>query len=97
MDNLTTKEKFVIGLDFGSDSVRALIVNVSNGEELSSGVAYYPRWAAGKYCVPAQAQFRHHPQDYIGAMTDAVKTALALVSAHVAQSVIGIGVDECRI
>ena len=42
-------EKYVIGLDFGTDSVRAQIINVENGKEESTYVVYYKRWSQGKY------------------------------------------------
>ena len=54
-------EKFVIGLDFGTDSVRTVIVNAENGEEVASSVHYYTRWKEGKYCDPAKNRFRQHP------------------------------------
>lgn len=88
------KNTFTIGLDFGSDSVRALLVNTITGEEVACGVQYYPRWMKGQYCQPAQSQFRHHPQDYIDAMTLAVQDMLKTVSFEVTQSIVGIGVDS---
>ncbi|MCE7627477.1 ribulokinase, partial [Vibrio fluvialis] len=93
MEHFATQPAHVIGLDFGSDSVRALLVNAVSGEEVASGVTYYPRWMQGLYNQPEQSQFRHHPKDYIEAMTQAVREALAAVPAEVAQSVVGIGVD----
>jgi len=93
MKHLATQPAHVIGLDFGSDSVRALLVNAVSGEEVASGVTYYPRWMEGLYNEPEQSQFRHHPKDYIEAMTQAIREALEQVPADIAQSVVGIGVD----
>ncbi|WGY48237.1 ribulokinase [Vibrio sp. ABG19] len=93
MEHFATQPAYVIGLDFGSDSVRALLVNATSGEEVASGVTYYPRWMQGLYNQPEQSQFRHHPRDYIEAMTSAVQAALAAQPAAVRQAVVGIGVD----
>ena len=93
MDTLKTHHQHVIGLDFGSDSVRALVVNADTGKEVSSSVVYYPRWIKGLYCQPDQYHFRHHPQDYLDAMTDAIQEVLSTVSPTVTSSVVGIGVD----
>ena len=69
-------DKYVIGLDFGTDSVRALIVDVSNGKEESTDVVYYKRWATGKYVDPSKNMFRHHPLDYIESMEEVIKRTL---------------------
>ncbi|MFV0332713.1 MAG: ribulokinase [Tropicimonas sp.] len=87
-----TGEPCVLGLDFGSDSVRAVVVRVADGEELAAAVADYPRWAEGRFCDPARQQFRQHPADYNEAMTEAVRGALAEFGAS-PPPVIGIGVD----
>ena len=67
------KDKFVIGLEFGTDSARALLVNAINGKEIDTEVAYYPRWMDGKYTNKSIAQFRHHPQDYIESLQKCVR------------------------
>ncbi|RJX73698.1 ribulokinase [Vibrio sinensis] len=92
MDTINTQQH-VIGLDFGSDSVRALIVNAATGKEVNSSVVYYPRWIQGLYCQPAQSQFRHHPQDYLDAMTSAIQEVLTHVSPSLVASIVGIGID----
>ena len=85
--------KYVIGLDYGSDSARAVVVNAETGEELASSVKYYPRWMEGKYCVPTANQYRQHPQDYIDVLEFTVKDALSKCPAGTAENVVGIGFD----
>ena len=87
------KNQYVIGLDYGSDSARALIVDVNTGEEMASSVKYYPRWMDGKYCVPAQNQYRQHPKDYLEVMEATITEALAKCDATVAENVVGISFD----
>ncbi|MDG3085377.1 ribulokinase [Vibrio hannami] len=94
MNNTINNQAYTIGLDFGSDSVRALIVNAETGTELATAVTYYPRWMEGKYCIPSQSQFRHHPRDYLEAMTQAIQEAVSKVSVDIADAVVGIGVDS---
>ena len=68
--------KYVIGIDFGTDSVRSVIIDVSNGEEISSHISYLKRWAEGKYCNPDKNQFRQHPLDHIESLEESVVGAL---------------------
>ena len=53
-----SQNKYVIGLDYGSDSGRAVVVNATKGEMLAQSVKYYPRWMDGKFCVPPKNPFR---------------------------------------
>lgn len=84
---------FVIGVDFGTDSVRSLVVNVSTGEETGSAVYYYPRWQKGKYCDPSSQQYRQHPSDYLEGLEHSIRDALKQCPAGTAAKVKGISVD----
>jgi L-ribulokinase len=84
---------YILGLDFGTDSVRAVVVNAQSGKEEANQVAYFKCWMKGQYCDPAKNQFRQHPQDYIDSMEEAVKGALAQLSADSGKEVAGIGID----
>ena len=59
------KETYVIGIDYGTDSVRALLADAATGETIADSVFSYPRWGRQEYCSPAEARFRQHPQDYL--------------------------------
>lgn len=85
--------KYTIGLDYGSDSCRAVIVNAETGEEIASSVKYYKRWVAGKYCDPQNNQYRQHPLDYVEGLIDSVKEALSKSPAGTAENVIGMSFD----
>ncbi len=86
-------EKYVIGLDYGSDSARAVLVNATNGETLATAVRYYPRWKEGKYCNPAINQYRQHPKDYIEVLEATVREVLSKVAPEVAANVVGLAFD----
>jgi L-ribulokinase len=85
--------KYVIGLDYGTDSVRALIVDTKDGAEIATHVFYYPRWKKGLYCDPATSQYRQHPLDYLEGLDVSIKQALRKAGKDVAQNVVGISVD----
>ena len=66
-------KNYVIGVDYGSDSVRAVLIDTENGSEISSSVHYYQRWKNNKYCNAAINQFRQHPLDHIEGLENTVK------------------------
>ncbi len=51
-------KRYVIGLDYGTDSARGLLVDAVDGCELASAVVPYRRWGRGEYCDASKSQFR---------------------------------------
>jgi L-ribulokinase len=86
-------EKFVIGIDYGTDSVRSVVASAETGNIVGSSVFDYPRWKKGLYCDPAGNRFRQHPLDYIEGLEQSVKGALAGLSAEIVGNIAGISVD----
>jgi L-ribulokinase len=89
--------KYTIGLDYGTNSVRALIVNVANGAEIASAVWNYAHGTAGVILARDPNLARQHPADYVNGAEITIKEALATAKKSVkgfsASQVIGIGVD----
>lgn len=86
-------KKYVIGVDFGTDSVRSLVVDADKGSEIATAVHYYSRWKEGMYCDAKASQFRQHPLDYLEGLEKAIKEALQDAGEKVANNVVGISVD----
>lgn len=89
----SSDNKYVIGADFGTDSVRSVIIDAKTGAETAVSVMLYPRWREGRYCDPARNMYRQHPLDYIESFEFVVKDALAKAGAGVAENVCGISFD----
>jgi L-ribulokinase len=70
------QDVYCIGLDFGTDSVRSVIVNANSGEEAASAMFPFPRWRDGLFCNASANQFRQHPLDYIEGMVGSLTSAL---------------------
>ena len=85
--------KFVIGIDYGTDSVRSVVVDTGNGQIAGTSVFEYPRWKKGLFCDPAINQFRQHPLDYIEGLEESVKGAIRGLSPEIVNSIAGITVD----
>lgn len=86
-------ETYVLGIDFGTDSVRSLIVNVKTGEEAGSSVHFFPRWKEGRFCDPAANRFRQHPLDHIECLERSVRDALGAAPSGAAGNIRGVAVD----
>jgi L-ribulokinase len=84
---------FVIGVDYGTDSVRSIIVNAHNGEEIASAVFYYPRWRDGLYCNASENQFRQHPQDYIDGLQNTIEDCLIRAGDNARKNIKAISID----
>jgi len=87
------KENYVIGVDYGTDSVRSIIANASNGQEVASAVFYYPRWKDGLFCNPGLNQFRQHPLDYLEGLEQTITRCLLQAGPAVTANIRAISVD----
>jgi L-ribulokinase len=89
---------FTLGLDYGTNSVRALIVRCSDGAEYGSRVVDYPSGAQGILLDPKDGLLaRQHPPDYLFGLEESVKGALADARRKPdfdAAKVVGVGVDS---
>ena len=69
--------RFALGLDFGTNSVRALTADTATGEEISTDIRPYRRGEEGIVLRDGDPDLaRQHPQDYMECLQDAVHGAL---------------------
>jgi L-ribulokinase len=89
--------KFTIGLDYGTNSVRALIVNVADGREIADSSWKYEHGTDGVILGRDPNLARQHPADYLKGTELSIRKALTTAakrdSSFSADQVIGIGVD----
>lgn len=89
-------EKYTIGVDFGTLSARAVLVNVDSGEEVSTAVADYPHGAISEKLpdgTPLKRDWHlQYPQDYLDTLGSAVRSVMEEAGISNRQ-VIGIGTD----
>jgi L-ribulokinase len=89
--------KYTIGLDYGTNSVRALVVDTANGREVGTAVWGYEQGTAGVILSRDPNLARQHPADYIKGAEVTIKRALADAKKNVrgfkSELVVGIGVD----
>ncbi|MBN8686912.1 MAG: ribulokinase [Chitinophagales bacterium] len=87
------QEYYVIGADFGTDSVRSVIINAGNGREIAASVFYYPRWKQQRYCNASRHQYRQHPADYLEGIETSIKDCIRQAGADIASRIKAISVD----
>ena len=90
---------YTIGLDYGTNSVRCLIVDVTNGNELGTAVYEYETGEAGIILDPADHNLaRQNPADYLKGIEVTVKAAITeaknAVKGFEPDQIIGIGIDD---
>lgn len=85
--------KYTLGVDFGTDSVRVVLIDTNNGHTLATAVSYYDRWSRKLYCNPSISQFRQHPLDYLQSLKEAILDTLKNQPQDVKQNVAGISID----
>jgi len=88
---------YTIGLDYGTNSVRALIVNTANGREVGTAVWEYEHGTHGVLLSRDPNLARQHPADYLKGAEITIRQALAQARRNVRgfkpEQVVGIGVD----
>ena len=87
------KDQYVIGVDYGTDSVRSVLIDAANGHEMSHAVFTYPRWKKGLYCDPTINQFRQNPLDYLEGLEATIRGCLKNAPSVSPEDIKGICVD----
>lgn len=86
-------KRYVIGVDFGSDSCRAILLDTADGRRLAESSCNYPRWMKGLYCDPLSHRYRQHPLDYIDVFKEVVSGIVSQVSPEDVMCIEGISFD----
>ena len=85
-------KEYVIGLDYGSDSVRAVLIDAVTGTEIEAEVSYYKRWKQRLFCDASENRFRQHPLDLLEGLEATIKAVVSR-SGVSAEAVKGICID----
>lgn len=89
--------RYAIGLDYGTNSVRGLLVDVDGGDEIATHVFGYPHGKQGVIVSDRDPDLaRQHPQDYLDGAEAVIKGVLQEAGKRPGFSpaqVIGLGVD----
>lgn len=90
-------KKYAIGVDFGTQSGRAVLVEIGTGKEIATAIKVYPHGVMDEYLPDGVTRLEpdfalQHPQDYLDVLSETIPAVLeeSKVSAH---DVIGVGID----
>ena len=86
-------KRYVIGVDYGTDSCRAILLDSVDGRRIAESSCNYPRWMKGLYCAPLEDRYRQHPQDYIDTFKTVIRNIVAEVSPEDVRCIEGISFD----
>ncbi|MCE2695294.1 MAG: ribulokinase, partial [Verrucomicrobiaceae bacterium] len=91
-------KRYSLGIDYGTNSCRSLLIDLDNGAEVGSTVFNYPSGEMGILLDPRDPHVaRQNPQDYLDGLESATRGALEQAKAKVAgfdpAQVVGIGID----
>ena len=91
------KRAFTIGIDYGTNSVRSVVVDCADGREVGTSVFDYPSGEQGILLDPGNPHLaRQNPADYVAGLEASVKGALVEAAGEDGfspEAVVGIGVD----
>ncbi|HKI69942.1 MAG TPA: ribulokinase, partial [Verrucomicrobiae bacterium] len=89
--------RFTLGLDYGTNSVRALLVNTANGREVATAVWTYSHGKEGVILSRDPNLARQHPADYLKGAEITIRQVLAIARRTVPgfkpNQIVGVGVD----
>ncbi|WP_066172721.1 ribulokinase [Bacillus marinisedimentorum] len=90
-------EKYAIGIDYGTQSGRAVLVRLSDGQEIADHVTPYPHYVIDEKLPGSGVELGHdwalqHPEDYIEVLKQSVP-AIMRQSGIDSEDVIGLGID----
>ncbi len=89
--------RFAVGVDFGTNSVRALIVDLADGTEVATAVTDYASGEQGILLDPKDPNLaRQNPADYLDGLVKSVRKAVRIAKREAdlqGEQVVGVGVD----
>lgn len=92
-----SNKKYSLGIDFGTESGRALLVDIENGEEIATFVYKYKDGVLDEYLPDGVTKLGHdwalqNPEDYIRTLKTTIPEVLKMANVD-ADDVIGVGID----